>query len=179
MQSAHRRLVHIALFAAILAVSAQIRIPLGVVPLTLQSAAACIIGYALGPVHGAAATTLYTAIGLAGIPVFALGGGPAYVLYPTFGYIIGFTCCAVTTGLCARLNRSGSTAAAYAVMCAGLAALYLPGLAWLAVSLRWIAPVPVSVTRIIQFGLLTPLPGDLLVSLPAAALAVKLRKKLA
>jgi biotin transport system substrate-specific component len=179
MQSEHRRLVHIAFFAAILAVSAQVRIPLGVVPLTLQSAAACIIGYALGPIHGAAATILYTVIGLTGIPVFATGGGPAYVLYPTFGYIIGFTCCAVTTGLCARLNRSGSAVAAYAVMCAGLVALYLPGLAWLAVSLRWIAPLPTSMTHILQLGLLIPLPGDLLVLLPAAALAVRLRKILA
>ena len=87
--------------------------------------------------------------------------------------------CAATTGFCARLNRTGSALVAYAVMCAGLAALYIPGLVWLAVSLRWIAPIPTSMAHILQLGLLIPLPGDLLVLLPAAALAVRLRKILA
>ncbi len=33
---------------------------------------------------------VYLLIGLAGVPIFARGGGPAYLLRPTFGFLLGF-----------------------------------------------------------------------------------------
>ena len=63
-----------ALFAAIISISAYIRIPTGPVPLTFQSAAVLITGYCLGHKYGALSTILYTVVGLAGLPVFASGG---------------------------------------------------------------------------------------------------------
>jgi biotin transport system substrate-specific component len=36
------------------------------------------------------AVLAYLICGLAGLPVFALGGGPWYVFSPTFGYLMGF-----------------------------------------------------------------------------------------
>ena len=168
----------VALFAAVMAVSAFIRIPLGTVPLTLQSAAALVTGYCLGPVHGAAATLLYTAIGLAGIPVFASGGGPAYVLSPTFGYIIGFTICAWISGFLARFNERNSILYAYCIMIVSLAGIYIPGVAWLTIAMHWIADVPVTAATLMKIGLFIPLIGDLITTLPAALVAVKIRKSL-
>lgn len=179
MHSRTRSLTLAALFAAVLAVSAYIRIPVGPVPLTLQTAAALIAGYSLGPAWGAAATLLYTAVGLAGLPVFASGGGPAYVLSPTFGYILGFTLCAVVTGLLARFNRRGGAVTAYFLMLAGIAAIYLPGVLWLIMSMRWLTDSPAGTGALLKIGLLVPLPGDLVTAVPAAVISVRLRKILA
>lgn len=41
---------------------------------------------------------LYIVIGLLGVPVFTGGGGIAYVLMPSFGYLLGFIVCAVIVG---------------------------------------------------------------------------------
>ena len=159
-----------------MSVSAYIKIPIGPVPLTMQSFAALTAGYCLGPAGGASAMLLYTAIGLAGLPVFASGGGPAYVLTPTFGYILGFTLSAAVTGFLARFNRRGSVVTAYFIMLTGLAGIYIPGVLWLIVSLHWIADVPSSVATILKIGIFIPLIGDLITTVPAAALSVRLRK---
>ena len=175
MTRSTNNLTRIALFAAILALTAFIRIPAGPVPLTLQSTAALLCGYCLGPRRGAAATLLYTAVGLAGLPVFASGGGPAYILSPTFGYIIGFTACAIVAGALAPLNPRGSALFAYLIMLAGLGALYLPGLVWLYGMLRHVAGAPADVASILQAGLFIPLIGDLVKTIPAAVIGVRLR----
>jgi len=171
-------LTRISLFAAFMAVSAHIRIPLGPVPLTMQSFTALVAGYCLGPLGGPAAMLLYTAVGLAGLPVFAAGGGPAYVLSPTFGYIVGFVFCAALVGFLARFNRGDSVVSAYLIMLAGLTLIYIPGLFWLAASLRWLAEEPSSVETLVRIGFLIPAAGDILTAIPAAGLSVRLRKVL-
>lgn len=167
-----------ALFAAIIAVAAFIRIPAGPVPLTLQSTAVLLCGYCLGAGRGSSATLLYTAIGLAGLPVFTGGGGPAYLISPTFGYILGFTACAFTTGVLARINRGNSAVTAYFIMLAGLAALYIPGVLWLFVTLRYVSGAPASAAAILQTGLIIPFVGDLVKTIPAALIAVKIRPRI-
>ena len=167
-----------ALFAALISISAYLRIPAGPVPLTLQTAAVLIAGYTLGPKHGALATIMYTLVGLAGLPVFAAGSGPAYVLSPTFGYILGFTLCAWITGTLARQNPGGSVIKAYLIMLVGLVFVYLPGIAWLIVAMRWLSAVPTSVVILVKIGILLPLPGDLLTMIPAAVIGVALRKRM-
>ena len=55
-------------------------------------------GVLLGAKLGGLSVLLYVALGLAGLPVFYPGGGPAYVLTPSFGYLIGFLFAAVLIG---------------------------------------------------------------------------------
>ena len=167
-----------ALFAALIAISAQIRIPLGPVPLTAQSMAVLITGYVLGSKYGMFSTLLYTAVGLAGVPVFTSGGGPAYIMSPTFGYIIGFTLCAMITGWLASLVHDGKSWKAYLVMLAGLSGIYIPGIAWLIVYFRFFAPVSSDITTILKIGFIIPVNGDLLTAIPAAILAVKIRQRM-
>jgi biotin transport system substrate-specific component len=168
----------IALFAAIMAVSAFLKIPVGPVPFTLQSTAALLTGYSLGPSKGASAVLLYTLAGLAGLPIFASGGGPAYILSPTFGFILGFTLCAFTTGLLTRFNTGGSTLKAYFIMLGGLVCLYIPGFLWLCLSFHKVMGTPEGVASVIRTGLVIPFAGDLLKTIPAAYVAVRLRKNL-
>lgn len=169
-------IARIGVFAAALAAASFIRIPLGPVPLTLQSTAALLCGYCLGPSRGAAATLLYTGIGLAGIPVFTTGGGPAAVLSPTFGYIIGFTVSALVVGFLANRIRRRNALTAYLVMLAGLVCLYIPGLVWLFFILRHISNAPPDIAAILQTGLFIPFVGDLLKTVPAAVIGPRVRE---
>ena len=83
-----KNLVLIALFAALVAIGAFIRIPMPLVPITLQFAFCLLAGEMLG-VKGGTAVLIYVIMGLIGLPVFTEGGGIMYVLKPSFGYLIG------------------------------------------------------------------------------------------
>lgn len=93
------RIAECALFVVLMVVSAFIRIPFPPVPLTFQTVVAVLAGLMLGPGYGTAAVAVYVFMGLLGLPVFTNGGGFAYVLEPTFGYILGFVAAAFVAGL--------------------------------------------------------------------------------
>ncbi len=91
MHSKSKILSVCALFTALTCVSSFIKIQIpGFLPFTLQSLVVMLSALMLPPRYSAVSQTLYLAIGLAGVPVFAMGGGPAYVLYPSFGFLLGF-----------------------------------------------------------------------------------------
>ncbi len=82
-----RDICYIALFTALIAVLAQISIPLpGGVPLTLQTFAVPLAGLVLGSKRGTIATAVYVLLGAVGVPVFAgfsVGRGSLGLLYLT------------------------------------------------------------------------------------------------
>lgn len=80
-----------ALLAALLAVSAVLAIPIGVVPITLQTAVLVLIALVQRPKHAALTVGTYLALGLVGLPVFSgMRGGVGVVIGPTGGYLVGF-----------------------------------------------------------------------------------------
>ena len=101
-RSAAADLVHCGLFAALVAAGAfiKIMIPLGVYEVTfsLQFLFSLLAGLLLGARSGLMSVLTYLIIGLVGVPVFAHGGGPAYLLRPTFGFLIGFAAAAWIAG---------------------------------------------------------------------------------
>jgi len=94
--------VVIVVFALLMAPAAQAKIEAQPVPYTLQVIFVLLTGLLLGPWRAAAAMGLYAVMGFSGLPVFARGGGPAYFLGPTAGYIYGFVAGAFVTGWAAR-----------------------------------------------------------------------------
>lgn len=101
-----KQLVFCSLFTALIAVGAFIKIPVPVVPFTLQYLFTMLAGLILGPRLGTISVTAYMLLGLAGLPIFTEGGGLWYVLKPSFGYIIGFCIGTYVTGtLAARLKK--------------------------------------------------------------------------
>ena len=90
------------LFVALIVVGAFIKIPIPVVPFTLQLLFTMMAGLLLGGKLGAASVGIYILMGLLGLPVFAEGGGFSYVLKPSFGYIIGFAVASYVTGIIAN-----------------------------------------------------------------------------
>lgn len=85
-----KHLVYAALFAALIAVGAQIRVPLGPVPFTLQVPMVLLCGMLLGKKNGLISILVYTGVGLIGVPVFAGAGGLGTLISPTFGFVLGF-----------------------------------------------------------------------------------------
>lgn len=95
-----RDLVICALFAALIAVLAQISIPLpGGVPLTMQTLAISLAGIILGSKRGTVSVCVYVLMGAFGLPVFAgFTGGLSIIVGPTGGFILSFPIMAYIIG---------------------------------------------------------------------------------
>jgi biotin transport system substrate-specific component len=88
-----------ALFAAIIAVAAQIMINIPPVPFTLMTIAVMLTATILGAKYGTLAVTVYVLMGGIGIPVFAgMKGGFGIILGPTGGYLVAIIPAALFVG---------------------------------------------------------------------------------
>ena len=120
-----------AVFAALIAVSTLITVPLpGGVPVTLQTFAVALTGYCLGVRRSVPAVAVYLLLGAAGVPVFAgFSAGPAVLAGKTGGFLFGFLLLALLCSLGGGLRNR-----AFAVLCglAGLALCHLAGVLWFA-----------------------------------------------
>ena len=125
-------LVYTGVAAALIAVCAWITVPVGAVPVTLQTMAVCLAAGLLGAKRGTAAVLVYILLGAVGVPVFAgFKGGIGVLLGATGGYIIGFIFTALLTGFVADKThrRLLPTAAA---MAGGVLLCYAFGSLWFA-----------------------------------------------
>jgi biotin transport system substrate-specific component len=140
-QSASRRLTlqlaAATAFAALTALGARVQfyLPFTPVPLTGQVFCVLLAGAVLGPRLGFISQVQYLAAGAVGLPVFAHGGGPAALLGPTGGYLIGFPLAAAVAGT--LYGRVGSWSwLAFPACLSGVVVIYIFGAAWYVV---WIA----------------------------------------
>ena len=84
---------------ALLAISSKIQTPFTLVPATMQTFVVLFLGMVLGHKLAVATVVLYLIEGSIGLPVFAKGGGFAYLIGPTGGYLIGFILTAFFAGM--------------------------------------------------------------------------------
>lgn len=169
-----RNMILCALFAALIAAGAFLRIPIPVVPFTLQYLFTMLAGLLLGPRLGAAAVGVYIVLGLAGLPVFTQGGGPGYIFQPTFGYIIGFALGAYLTGKIAHARPCPTLPRLLAANFSGLAIVYLCGMVYYyLISLLYLGN-PISVRALFLYCFLLTVPGDILLCVLGALLGRRL-----
>ena len=157
----------IVLGALLVALLAQVKIPLlfTPVPLTGQTFAVLLIGATLGSTRGAASMMLYIALGALGLPVFAGGAsGLAYLSGATLGYLVGFVMAAYVIGRLAERGLERNVRTSILPFLIGTIVIYICGIAWLAIMLG-------SFDQAITAGLLPFLIGDA-VKLTAASLAL-------
>jgi biotin transport system substrate-specific component len=121
--------------SALIAIAAQVAIPLPFtpVPLTLQPLAVIFIGVALGSTRGAAAVALYLLEGFSGLPVFAQGhGGALWLLGATAGFLYSYPFAAFVAGYISERGWGSSILRAVTGMLLALGVIYLGGWSWLA-----------------------------------------------
>ncbi|MBN9310364.1 MAG: biotin transporter BioY [Devosia sp.] len=115
----------------ILALSAKISVPVMPVPVTLQTLAVAALAAGFGWRIAVATVALYLVEGLAGLPVFATGGGFDYILRPSFGFLVGYLPMAYIIGRAADLGASGRPALLFLAMLAADAVAFAFGFTWL------------------------------------------------
>ncbi|HAG69149.1 MAG TPA: biotin transporter BioY [Lachnospiraceae bacterium] len=86
--------------AAVICILGPVSLPIGPVPVSLTNFAVFLAVYVLGTEAGCMSVVIYLLLGLAGLPVFSgFSGGPAKLMGPTGGYIIGFIPMAILSGI--------------------------------------------------------------------------------
>ena len=134
-----RDLMLASLFTALMIAGAFIRIPFPLLPVTLQAFICAVAGIVLGPRLGVLSMTAYTLLGLSGIPVFAQGGGIAYVFNGSFGFIIGFIAGTYVIGKISGQYYKPSRIILIKAVLAGLVTIYAAGITYMFAILRFYA----------------------------------------
>ena len=157
----------IALFTALIAVMAQISIPLpGGVPLTLQTLAIPLAGLVLGPKKGTLSTIVYVLLGAVGAPVFAnFTGGIGIVLGMTGGFLLSFPIMALLAGFASGKNAKSPIL--WMWLLAGAVINYIVGTLWFmfaakanlmgALTACVIPFIPTAIIKMILAGMLGPM----------------------
>jgi biotin transport system substrate-specific component len=145
--------------AAAITVGARLAVPLPFtpVPVTAQTFVVLLGAAALGARRAALGSALYLGVGLAGTPLFAVGGA-------TLGYIVGFVAAAAVVGRLAERGADRGPRGAALAMVAGTLTVYACGVPWLALAAD-LAP-----SQALALGVLPFLPGDAVKVVVATAL---------
>jgi Uncharacterized conserved protein len=173
-----QELVYCGIFTALIAVGAFIKIPVPVVPFTLQFLFTMLAGLLLGSRMGAVSVAVYMFLGLVGLPIFSEGGGIWYVLKPSFGYIIGFCVAAYVTGKMVEKMQKLTIAKYLLANFTGLFIVYAMGMIYYYVICNFVIHTPIGVWPLFLYCFFLAVPGDICLCILAAFLAKRLRPAL-
>ncbi len=174
-----RELTTCALFAALIAVGAFIKIdiplPMYTMHFTLQWFFVLMAGFLLGKKLATISVVVYLCIGLVGVPVFAAGGGPAYIFRPGFGFLLGFALAAYIIGALTDAVKKFHSVALLLPAMAGLVAYYTVGAIYFYCINNFYVHTPVTWSVVVvNYCLITVIP-DMILCVSAATFAIKLR----
>lgn len=168
-----RDLARAAVFAAIIVVLGIAgAIPVGPVPITLQTLGVMLAGVVLGPKRAAIAVAIVLALVAVGLPVLSGGrGGLGVFAGPSVGYLLGWLPGAVVAGLIARPSaaRISWWRTALGAVVGGILVVYALGIPVQAAILG----MPLSQAAV---GSLIFIPGDLIKVVLATVLALALHR---
>ena len=173
-QNKTKKLVMVALFAAIICVSSYISIPLpfSPVPLTLQTFAIMLAGLILLPMEAAASVGVFLLIGIIGVPVFSGGSaGIGVLLGPTGGYLVGFLVGAIVISLL-KGDEISFVRMLMATALGGVVVVYAIGVPWLANA------TGMGLSKAFTVGAVPFLIGDVIKVFVAVSAAGTLRRQL-
>ncbi len=153
-------------FSLLTALSAQIVIPIGPVPITGQTFAVLLTGALLGSRLGAITMIVYLLEGAIGLPFFSgAHGGILHLMGPTGGYLVAFPAGAFITGAFAEHGWDRKFLTAAAAMAIGSIVIMLSGWLWFSLVMKT-SPAITLFATVLKF-----IPGDIIkISLAAAVL---------
>ncbi|NTW72498.1 MAG: biotin transporter BioY [Eubacteriaceae bacterium] len=167
-------LVYCGLFAALIVVGALTKIPVPIIPFTLQFTFTNLAGILLGPIYGAISVIVYVLLGLIGLPVFASGGGIGYIFKPTFGYLIAFIIGAYVAGKMTEPHEKRNYKDYLKASIAGLSIVYILGFIYFYLISTFVLKLNVDPKLLFLHAFILPLPGDVVACFITALVAVKL-----
>ena len=131
-QTLLRRALLVVAGSLFIALAAQIAVPMWSVPVTLQTLAILLVGFAYGSRLGAVTVLAYLAQGFVGLPVFTPSTLPglAALIGPTGGFLIGFVGLAWLAGFAAERGLARGVLGTALAAIAASALLYVPGVLW-------------------------------------------------
>ena len=151
-----------ALFCVLIIIGTFIKIQLPLIPITFQVLFVLLTGCILRFPISIFAPTLYMILGLIGIPVFTKGGGIWYIFEKSFGYIIGFVLAvAFISYMKSKMHKFSYTYLAI-INIVGVIIIYLCGLPYFYIIQNIYLSKPLPFFTIMMYGLLIPLPSDIL-----------------
>ncbi len=178
MNSCFQRPVLIALFASLTALGSYIQIPNPLVPITLQTFFVYLSGAVLGSCGGFMSQLLFLVLGLIGIPVFASGGGPGYILQPTFGYLAGFPVAAAVIGILLSKLRFNEKTNYIIALLSAIAVILVLGTFYLYINMTLIMKKSMGLKELLLSGLIIFLPGEIVKAALSMQIARRLRSQM-
>ena len=170
-----KNVVFCAIFVVLIIAGTFIKIPIPVLPFTLQFLFTTFAGTLLGSKKGTLSVLCYTIIGLLGIPVFTTGGGIGYFLQPTFGYIIGFIFGTFATGKILELQKNPKFFNMVIANFVGLSIVYSVGMVYYYIISNYVINTPIALWPLFWYCFVLAIPGDILLCFVAAILTKKLK----
>ena len=169
-----KNMILCAMFVTLIAAGAFIKIPIPVVPFTLQYLFTMLAGLLLGGKLGCLSVCVYIFLGLAGLPVFAQGGGIGYIFQPSFGYIIGFAAGAYVTGILANGKGNPGYPRLLAANFIGLGIVYLFGMVYYYWISNFYLGTPIGLWPLFLYCFLLAVPGDIVLCILGAVLGKRM-----
>ncbi|MFA9422375.1 MAG: biotin transporter BioY [Sedimentibacter sp.] len=171
-------ITHIGIFTALTAMGAFISIPIGPVPITLQSFFVLLSGIILGSKKAMFSQLAYIMLGLVGLPIFAgFSGGLQTIFKPSFGFLIGCILAAYCVGRFIE-NKSKTTKNISLAIIIGTLIIYAVGLPYMYYVLNIMLSSNLNIVKILQIGMFVFIPGDALKAVIAVYVGKKLQGKL-
>lgn len=147
----------------LLALLAQVRFDIGLIPITGQTLGVLLVGAALGWDRGVTCVLCYLAIGFCGVPVFAKLAGTAAFFGPTSGFLLSFVPAAGVVGYLADRGWDRKVSTAIWTFLLGHVIVFAIGVTWLAFWLQ-------DSSAAIGAGLIPFVPGMIVKTIAATAL---------
>lgn len=174
MKMKTRNMILVALFAALTAVGAFIKIPIPPIPVSLQFFFCAFAGMLLGPRYGMLSQLVYVCVGLMGVPIFTKGGGLSYVFDTSFGYLIGFILAAWVIGFLSRKLGKLDFRNALISVVSGLIANYMIGVPYIYMIMNLYLGIPKTIGWAVSIGAAPFIVKDLAVCVIVALISCRI-----
>lgn len=175
MKISTKEITLISIFTALTAIGAAISIPIGEVPITMQTLFVLMAGILLGPKLAVLSQITYLILGLVGIPIFSgFTGGLQSIIKPSFGFIIGFIFAAYVVGTIANPEKNPSSEKIWIASFSGIIIIYLIGLPYMYYIINRVMLKNLSFLAIFKTACLLFLPGDILKVTMASIFSIKI-----
>lgn len=169
-----KKMILAAIFTALTAIGAFIKIPLPMVPIVMQTFFVLLAGIILGSKWGMISQLAYVTIGLIGFPIFTQGGGLGYVMQPTFGFLLSFIPAAFIVGWIVEHRKIKDLKTMLIASFVGIFVIYAIGVPYLAIIFKTVLVKDNAIWLAFYSGFLLVIPGDIIKAVLVSVLSVKL-----